>query len=63
MGKQMNATIIEDSIARAGYAGKSLRDASERKVCRIRRQLKEGKYNLDERLDIVIERILEDICK
>ena len=49
-------------MACACCAGKSLQDARERKVLRIRRQLREGKYNLDERLDIAIERILEDIC-
>lgn len=63
MGKRIKATITEDSIAQAGYAGKSLWDTRERKVFRIRRQLKEGKYNLNERLDIAIERILEDVCK
>jgi len=59
----MKATITEDGIAQAGYAGDSLRDAREHKISRIRRQLKDGKYNLDERLEIAIERILEEVCK
>jgi hypothetical protein len=63
MGEQMKATITEDGIAQAGYSGNSLRDASEHKISRIRRQLKEGKYNLDERLEIAIKRILEEVCR
>ncbi len=59
----MKAIITEDSIAPADYADKSPQDARECKVFGIRRQLKEGKYDLDERLDIAIERILEDVCK
>ena len=63
MGKQTRAIITEDCIAQADYAGKPPRDIREHKVCRIRRQLKKGKYNLDERLEIAIERILEEVCK
>lgn len=63
MGEQMKATITEDDMAQAGYSGNSRQDASEHKISRIRRQLKEGKYNLDERLEIAIKRILEEVCK
>jgi hypothetical protein len=59
----MKAIIIEDYMECACCASESLQDAHERKVLRIRRQLKEGKYNLDKRLDSAIERILKDLCK
>lgn len=59
----MKAIIDEDCIARERCQGESLPDSSERKVLRIRRQIKDGKYDLDERLEAVIERILEDVCK
>jgi hypothetical protein len=38
-----------------------LRKISSVKVIRIRRQLTCGTYDLDERLDAVLERILDDI--
>jgi hypothetical protein len=39
----------------------SLPKVSRKKVLRIRRQLDNGTYDIDERLDAVLERILTDI--
>ena len=39
----------------------SLPEARKDKVVNVRRQLTEGKYNLNERLDIALEKVLEDL--
>jgi hypothetical protein len=38
-----------------------LPEVRQEKVLDVRRQLTEGKYNLNERLDIALERVLEDL--
>ncbi len=38
-----------------------LPEVRKEKVFDVRRQLTEGKYNLNERLDITVERVLEDL--
>jgi len=39
----------------------SLPEIRKEKVLRVRRQLTEGKYNLNERLDIALDKVLEDL--
>ena len=39
----------------------SLPEVRREKVLDVRRQLTEGKYNLNERLDIALDRVLEDL--
>jgi hypothetical protein len=38
-----------------------LPEVRQQKVLEVRRQLTEGKYNLNERLDIALDRVLEDL--
>jgi negative regulator of flagellin synthesis FlgM len=37
----------------------SLPEVRQEKVLDVRRQLTEGKYNLDERLDVALDKVLE----
>lgn len=39
----------------------SLPEVRQEKVLDVRRQLTEGKYNLNERLDIALDKVLEDL--
>ncbi len=39
----------------------SLPEARREKVLNVRRQLTEGKYNLNERLDVALDKVLEDL--
>ena len=39
----------------------SLPEIRKEKILRIRRQLTEGKYNLDERLQTALDKVLEDL--
>ena len=39
----------------------SLPDDSRQKVLRVRKQLTEGRYDLDERLDVALEKVLDDL--
>jgi len=39
----------------------SLPEVRKEKVLNVRRQITEGKYDLNERLDIVLDRVLEDL--
>lgn len=39
----------------------SLPEVRREKVLDIRRQLTEGKYNLNERLDVALDRVLDDL--
>jgi len=39
----------------------SLPEVRKEKVLDVRRQLTEGKYNLNERLDIALDKVLEDL--
>ena len=40
----------------------SLPDVRRRKVLDVRRQLTEGRYDLNERLDVALEKVLEDLA-
>jgi hypothetical protein len=39
----------------------SLPDVNRQKVLRVRRQLTEGRYDLNERLDLALEKVLDDL--
>jgi hypothetical protein len=39
----------------------SLPEVRKEKVLDVRRQLTEGKYNLNERLDVALDKVLEDL--
>lgn len=39
----------------------SLPEVRREKILDVRRQLTEGKYNLNERLDVVLDKVLEDL--
>jgi len=39
----------------------SLPEVRKEKILDVRRQLTEGKYNLNERLDVAIDKVLEDL--
>jgi len=39
----------------------SLPEISQEKILNVRRQLTEGKYDLNERLEIALDRVLEDL--
>lgn len=39
----------------------SLPEESQQKVLNVRRQLTEGKYDISERLDIALDKVLEDL--
>ena len=39
----------------------SLPEVRREKILRVRRQLTEGKYDLNERLDIALDKVLEDL--
>ena len=40
----------------------SLPEVRKEKILDVRRQLTEGKYNLNERLDIALDKVLEDLA-
>ncbi len=39
----------------------SLPEVRREKVLRVRRQITQGRYNLTERLDLALEKVLEDL--
>jgi hypothetical protein len=39
----------------------SFPDGSRQKVLNVRKQLTEGRYNLDDRLDVALEKVLDDL--
>ena len=39
----------------------SLPDVNKQKVLRVRRQLTEGRYDLNERLDLALEKVLDEL--
>jgi hypothetical protein len=53
----MNSTPIGQVLKKIA----SLPDARRQKVLRVRRQLTEGKYELNERLDQAMEKVLDDL--
>ncbi len=53
----MNTTPIGIVLKRIA----SLPECSRQRVLEVRRQLTDGEYNLNERLDVVLERVLEDL--
>jgi len=55
----MNSTPIGQVLKKIA----SLPDVRRQKVLRVRRQLTEGKYELNERLDLAMEKVLDDLDK
>ncbi|HUS74130.1 MAG TPA: hypothetical protein VMY06_13805 [Sedimentisphaerales bacterium] len=56
--ENLNATPIGQALKRIA----SLPEVRKKKVLDVRRQLTEGKYDLGERLDVVLDRVLEDLA-
>jgi hypothetical protein len=55
--ENMNNTPIGQVLKKIA----SLPDARRQKVLRVRRQLTEGRYELNERLDLALEKVLDDL--
>jgi hypothetical protein len=55
--QNMNSTPIGQVLKKIA----SLPDVSRQKVLRVRRQLTEGRYDLNERLDLALEKVLDDL--
>ena len=53
----MNTTPIGQVLKKIA----SLPDVNRQKVLRVRRQLTEGRYDLSERLDLALEKVLVDL--
>jgi len=53
----MNTTPIGQVLKKIA----SLPDVNRQKVLRVRRQLTEGRYDLNERLDLALEKVLDDL--
>ncbi len=59
--EQILENINSTSIGQVLKKIASLPEARREKVLDLRRQLTEGKYNLTERLDIALDKVLEDL--
>jgi hypothetical protein len=55
--ENMNSTPIGQVLKQIA----SLPDARRQKILRVRRQLNEGRYDLNERLDLALEKVLDDL--
>ncbi|MHC4863029.1 MAG: hypothetical protein ACYTEX_03020 [Planctomycetota bacterium] len=55
--ENINTTPIGQVLKRIA----SLPEVRRRKVLDVRRQLTDGKYDLNQRLDIALDRVLEDL--
>jgi len=55
--ENMNSTPIGQVLKKIA----SLPEVRRQKVLRVRQQLTEGRYNLNERLDIALEKVLDDL--
>jgi hypothetical protein len=53
----MNSTPIGQVLKKIA----SLPNVNKQKVLRVRRQLIEGRYDLNERLDLALEKVLDDL--
>jgi hypothetical protein len=53
----MNSTPIGQVLKQIA----SLPDSRRQKVLRVRRQLTEGRYDLNEHLDVALEKVLDDL--
>ena len=56
MNELKNSTLL--AIPSKSIAGRQIR---RKKIVDIRRQLARGKYSVNERLNVVLDRILEDL--
>jgi len=55
--ENMNSTPIGQVLKEIA----SLPEVRKQKVLRVRQQLTEGRYNLNERLDVALEKVLDDL--
>ena len=55
--ENMNSTPIGQVLKTIAV----LPEVSRQKVLRVRREITEGKYNLNERLDLALEKVLDEI--
>ena len=55
--KNINTTPIGQVLKKIA----SLPEVRKEKILNVRRQLTEGKYNLNERLDVALDKVLEDL--
>jgi hypothetical protein len=55
--ENMNGTPIGQVLKKIA----SLPEVRKQKVLRVRQQLTEGRYNLNERLDVALEKVLDDL--
>ena len=55
--ENMNSTPIGKVLKNIA----ALPDVSREKVLRVRREITEGKYDLEERLDMALEKVLDDL--
>ena len=55
--ENLNTTPIGNVLTRIA----SLPEVRKKKVLDVRRQITEGKYNLSSRLDIALDKVLEDL--
>jgi hypothetical protein len=55
--ENMNSTPIGQVLKTIAV----LPEVSRQKVLRVRREITEGKYNLNERLDLALEKVLDDL--
>jgi hypothetical protein len=56
--ENLNTTPIGQALKRIA----SLPEVRKQKILDVRRQLTEGKYDLGERLDVALDRVLEDLA-
>ena len=59
--EQILENINNTSIGQVLKKIASLPDARQKKVLGVRRQLTEGQYDLNERLDVALDKVLEDL--
>jgi hypothetical protein len=62
MMEQILKNITTTPIGQVLQKIASLPEVRQEKILAVRRQLTEGKYNLNERLDIVLDKVLEDLA-
>jgi Mg2+/Co2+ transporter CorC len=55
--ENMNSTPIGQVLKTIAV----LPEVSRQKVLRVRREITEGKYNINERLDLALEKVLDDL--
>jgi hypothetical protein len=57
--ENINATPIGQVLKKIA----SLPEVRQRKILRVRRELTEGHYDINKRLDVALDKVLEDLIK